>query len=70
MQLALLYVKQFKKNVNYGNSRIKLQRLDVCLLCIRLQERTVKKNGPRGRCRGHRENQGTNKRTNRVTKQK
>lgn len=43
MQLALLYVKQFKKNMNYGNSRIKLQRLDVCLLRIRLQERTVKK---------------------------
>lgn len=70
MQLTLLYVKQFKKNVNYGNSRIKLQGLDVCLLRIGLQGRTVKKNGPQRRCRRHRENQGTNKRADCVTKQK
>lgn len=34
MQLALLYVKQLK-NMNYGNSEIKLQRLGRCLLRIK-----------------------------------
>lgn len=69
MQLALLYVKQLK-NVNYGNSEIKHQRLGRNLLRIKKQGKTVRGNGPRRGNQEHGENQNTDKRAAYTVKQK
>lgn len=75
MQLALLYVKQLKKKVNYEsseneNSGIKHQRVGRNLLRIKKQGKTVRGNGPRMGNQESRENQNANKRATYEIKQK
>lgn len=69
MQLALLYVKQLK-NINYGNSEFRIWRVDRCLLRIKWQKTSARRNGSRRGSQKHRENQNANKRAAYITKQK